>query len=88
MPRPRSGRTGLAPPQPVAAWAGVRDATRRAPSHRRWRRRRPAGPRSGAAEDWEDVGGAFEAVERAAPSEDCLNLNLWTPDPGARQGCR
>ena len=27
---------------------------------------------------------AFAAVDRAAPSADCLNLNLWTPDPGAK----
>ena len=41
------------------------------------------GPQSGATEDWADVSGAFAAVERATSTEDCLNLNLWTPDPGA-----
>ena len=41
------------------------------------------GPDSGATEDWGDVAGAFEAVERAPSSQDCLNLNVWTPDPGA-----
>ena len=52
-------------------------------SHPRWRLRRPAAPRSGAAEDWTEVDAAFAKVERAAPTDECLNLNVWTPDPGA-----
>ena len=45
--------------------------------------RRRVARSAGAAEDWGDVAGAFAAVERAAGSEECLNLNVWTPDPGA-----
>ena len=41
------------------------------------------GPPPGAAEDWADVGSVFDALDRGAPSPDCLNLNVWTPDPAA-----
>ena len=41
------------------------------------------GPDAGVAEDWGDVADAFEAVERAPRLQECLNLNVWTPDPGA-----
>ena len=43
----------------------------------------PTGGPGAAQGSPDDVGAAFAAVERAAPSPDCLNLNLWTPDPGA-----
>ena len=85
------GANRLAPPQPVAAWAGVRDAVTLGAEPPQVAPPTPTGPPSGAGEDWEDVGAAFEAVERAAPSEDCLNLNLWAPDPpasGRRVVCR
>ena len=77
------GVNRLAPPQPAPAWAGVRDAVTLGAEPPQVAPPTPTGPPSGAGEDWEDVGAAFEAVRRAAPSEDCLNLNLWTPDPGA-----
>ena len=80
---PPVGSNRLRPPQPVTPWAGVRDATELGPEPPQVAPPATGGPVEGAAEDWEDVGAAFAAVDRAAPSGDCLNLNLWTPDPGA-----
>jgi para-nitrobenzyl esterase len=79
---PPVGAARLQPPRPTGAWHGIRDAT--------WPGAEPpqvappasGGPPAGPGESWEDVGSAFEKVQRAAPSSDCLNLNLWTPDPG------
>ena len=80
---PPFGANRLRPPQPVEAWNGVREATRLGPEPPQVAPPATGGPRAGATEDWQDVSDAFAAVDRAAPSEDCLNLNLWTPDPGA-----
>ncbi|MDI3211453.1 carboxylesterase family protein [Arthrobacter sp. AL12] len=73
----------LRPPEPVEPWRGVRDATRLGPEPAQVAPPSTGGPDQGAAEDWTEVTSAFAAVERAAPSGDCLNLNVWTPDPGA-----
>jgi para-nitrobenzyl esterase len=80
---PPFGAGRLRPPEPVESWSGVRDATRLGPEPPQVAPPSTGGPQSGASEDWGDVAGAFEAVERASASEDCLNLNVWTPDPGA-----
>ena len=80
---PPFGARRLRPPQPVEGWSGVRDATRPGPEPPQVAPPSTGGLAGGAAEDWVDVAGAFEAVERAASSEDCLNLNVWTPDLGA-----
>ena len=57
----------LRPPQPVEPWGGVRDATRYGPSPPQ------VAPPEAAGPDWDTgIGG-----------EDCLLLNVWTPDPGA-----
>jgi para-nitrobenzyl esterase len=77
------GARHLRPPGPVEHWTGLRDATRLGPEPPQVAPPSTGGPDAGAAEDWGDVAGAFAAVERAAGSQDCLNLNLWTPDPGA-----
>ena len=77
-----SVRTGFDPRRPSSPGAACATPRHPARSPRRSLRRPPA-DREGAGEDWRDVSGAFAAVERAAPSQDCLNLNLWTPDPAA-----
>jgi Carboxylesterase family len=64
---PPFGANRLRPPRPVEPWSGVRDAT-------------SFGPQPPQVSPPETVG---PAVERTVTGEDCLNLNLWTPDPGA-----
>jgi para-nitrobenzyl esterase len=61
------GSRRLLPPQPHASWAGERDATRYGPTC-------PKGdyPQHSAE--------LFAEVE--IPGDDCLNLNIWTPDAG------
>lgn len=80
---PPFGANRLRPPQPVEAWTGVRDATELGPEPPQVAPPLTGGPASGAQGDWSEVGEAFAKVERAATAQDCLNLNLWTPDPGA-----
>lgn len=80
---PPFGANRLRPPHPVEPWSGVRDATRLGPEPPQVSPPSPTGPGSGAQEDWEDIGEAFAKVERAAVTDDCLNLNVWTPDPGS-----
>jgi para-nitrobenzyl esterase len=66
---PPVGGNRLRPPQPVEAWTGVRDATVIGPE--------PPQPRLPG----EDPTGMI--FDPAVPGDDCLNLNVWTPDPGA-----
>jgi len=60
---PPLGDLRFAPPQPVAAWSGVRDASRDGPIAPQARSRLA------------HVMGDFEKPQ----SEDCLTLNIWTP---------
>src|ERR1051325_1352100 len=62
------GANRMRPPQPVPPWAGGRDAPASGP---------PV-PRGDSPPQY-----ATLFPEVVIPGEDCLNLNVWTPDPGA-----
>ena len=66
--QPPVGDLRFAPPVPAARWDGERDATAFGPTC----------PQSRLAARIGDFFVAFHAA-----GEDCLNLNVWTPDPGA-----
>ena len=57
----------FAPPRPVPPWDGVRDALAHGPT----------APKPGYAPPFDRL-----LPDPAIPGEDCLNLNVWTPDPG------
>ena len=65
---PPFGANRMRPPQPVQAWAGERDATAFGPTV-------PKG----------DYPPQYATLfpEVVIPGEDCLNLNVWTPDVNA-----
>jgi para-nitrobenzyl esterase len=65
---PPFGELRMQPPAPPAAWDDVRDATAYGPTV-------PKG-------DYPTQYQPF-LPEPVIPGEDCLNLNVWTPDPGA-----
>ena len=66
---PPVGRLRFRPPQPRARWDGVRDVARFGARH---------------SQDHDPVESRLMAAAERPPSgDDCLNLNVWTPDPGA-----
>ena len=68
---PPFGANRLRPPQPVESWSGMRDALTYGP-------KQPQSPYPPGSESF--------PPELAVPGEDCLNLNIWSPDLGsARQ---
>src|SRR6185312_6663854 len=67
---PPTGELRWAPPVPAAGWEGTRTATERGPIA-------PQPPSR-----LEAVMGPMRAP---AMSEDCLNLNVWTPAPGSAE---
>ena len=68
---PPFGANRLRPPQPVAPWSGVRDAL-------------SYGPKTPQPSYPPEV--SVLLPELAIPGEDCLTLNIWSPDLGsARQ---
>jgi para-nitrobenzyl esterase len=64
---PPVGANRLRPPQPVEPWSGVRDAL-------------TFGPKPPQPVYPPDISAVLP--ELASPGEDCLNLNIWSPDLG------
>ena len=65
---PPFGANRMQPPQPVAGWTGERDATAFGPTV----------PKGDYPPQY-----ALLFPEEVIPGDECLNLNVWTPDPGA-----
>lgn len=63
-----AGANRLRPPQPVQPWSGVRDAIQYGAAPFQ------LAPPESAGTEW----------DTALAGEDCLNLNVWTPDHGSR----
>ncbi|MEV5413333.1 carboxylesterase family protein [Thermopolyspora sp. NPDC052614] len=62
------GANRMRPPQPVEPWTGVRKATEYGPTT----------PKGDYPPQYQPL---FPEV--VIPGDECLNLNIWTPDPGA-----
>ena len=69
MRREPFGVNRLRPPQPVEQWSGVRDALTFGPK---------APQVSGIPPPIDEI-----IPELAIPGEDCLSLNIWSPDLGS-----
>jgi para-nitrobenzyl esterase len=65
---PPFGANRFRPPQPVEAWDGVRDALAYGPTV----------PKPPYAPPFDEL-----LPEPVRSGEECLNLNIWTPDPGS-----
>ena len=65
---PPFGANRMQPPQPATPWDGERDATAYGPT----------APKGDYPPQYQPL---FPEV--VIPGEECLNLNVWTPDPGA-----
>jgi carboxylesterase type B len=67
---PPFGADRLRPPRAVEPWTGVRDAVSFGPEP----------PQMRMSADHPSAGMIWDPAQ---PGEDCLNLNVWTPDPSA-----
>ena len=68
---PPFGANRLRAPQPAVPWTGVRDGLE--DGHK--------APQPGTSED--EAAAGFFAWDRSVPGEDCLNLTVWTREPGS-----
>lgn len=67
---PPVGADRFRPPRPAPAWSGVRDATAYGPA---------------AAQPVDHLLAAMFGLPVFPTDEDCLTLNVWTPDPAGRR---
>jgi para-nitrobenzyl esterase len=67
------GANRFLPPQPVAAWAGVRDALA-------YHGKAPQSPAQ--VKRRSEMDGILGPLDTSPETEDCLTLNVWTPSPG------
>jgi para-nitrobenzyl esterase len=65
---PPFGDARMLPPRPALSWDGVRDAAEYGPTC----------PKGEYPPQYQEL-----FPEIVIPGEECLNLNVWTPDPGA-----
>ena len=67
---PPFGANHFRPPQPVAPWSGVRDAL-------------SYGPKPPPQPPYPPQVTLLIPPELTGPGEDCLTINIWSPDLGA-----
>jgi para-nitrobenzyl esterase len=71
---PAGGKNRFLPPQPVAPWAGAREALA-------YRGKAPQSPAQ--VKRRSEMDGILGPLDASPETEDCLTLNLWTPGLGA-----
>jgi para-nitrobenzyl esterase len=73
---PTGGANRFRPPQPVAAWVGVRDALA-------YHAKAPQSPAQ--VKRRTEMDNILGPVDGSPESEDCLTLNIWTPGPAGKR---